>query len=48
MADLFYGVDREGVGEPRVTIDTSTTSEAIELRVAQLVTWLDKINQSNY
>lgn len=37
MADIFYGVDREGVVEPRVTISASTTSEAIELRVAQAV-----------
>lgn len=35
MADIFYGVDRAGTKEPRVTIDTSTTSDAIELRVAQ-------------
>lgn len=35
MADIFYGVDREGTKEPRVTVDTSTTSDAIELRVAE-------------
>ncbi len=33
MADRFYGVDREGTGEPRVTVDTSTTAKVIELRV---------------
>ena len=34
MADRFYGTDRDGVVAPRVTIDTSTTSKVIELRVA--------------
>lgn len=35
MADRFYGVDRAGTKEPRVTIDTSTTGDAIELRVLE-------------
>lgn len=35
MPDIFYGVARDGDEEPRVTIDTSTTGDVIELRVEE-------------
>lgn len=43
MADTFYGVNiGAGLDESGVTVDTSTTSKKIELRVEQAVSGMNK------
>lgn len=48
MADRFYGVAVGGQGPVDVSVDTSTTSRAIELRVNDSVLTAGGINKKKF